>query len=468
MNDSLIGRPLDDIFLPKAVHDLRNRLATLRGPNAVDKIFDLTLSERAGAFDVAMHISGGQIVIEAQPAAVRQGDTTSMVQAMLARLDQKAKTSAFFDEGARQVRGLTGFDRVMVYRFSDDGSGEVVAESCKPGIGSFKGLHYPSTDIPAQARELYKRNVLRVIADVNAIPVAIQPVLDEAGKPLDLSQSILRSVSPIHIEYLKNMGVRASMSISIIVDGELWGLFACHHYSAKSPSFEVRSVCELFAQMYSMRLESRERKEQMDFERGARDISDQLLSAFATNETLLNDPEWLAGILTHVIPAEGVGVWINGAYAFSGVRPSTDAFTRIVRALNSTAANKVYVTDHIASLVPGAEGLCRPSRRHARDPDLPLAARLRDPVPGGAGPLGALGRRSAQAGHLRPERPAPHPARKLRRMAAAREGPQPAVHASRDPRRPRRCGPPSSRWCCGWAGEASRRSATRPTAARSC
>lgn len=355
MNDSLIGRPLDDIFLPKAVHDLRNRLATLRGPNAVDKIFDLTLSERAGAFDVAMHISGGQIVIEAQPAAVRQGDTTSMVQAMLARLDQKAKTSAFFDEGARQVRGLTGFDRVMVYRFSDDGSGEVVAESCKPGIGSFKGLHYPSTDIPAQARELYKRNVLRVIADVNAIPVAIQPVLDEAGKPLDLSQSILRSVSPIHIEYLKNMGVRASMSISIIVDGELWGLFACHHYSAKSPSFEVRSVCELFAQMYSMRLESRERKEQMDFERGARDISDQLLSAFATNETLLNDPEWLAGILTHVIPAEGVGVWINGAYAFSGVRPSTDAFTRIVRALNSTAANKVYVTDHIASLVPGAE-----------------------------------------------------------------------------------------------------------------
>ncbi|WP_246725553.1 HWE histidine kinase domain-containing protein, partial [Beijerinckia sp. L45] len=354
-NDGLIGRPLADIFLPEAVHDLRNQLATLRGPNAVNKVFDTKLVDRAGRFDVAIHRSGGQIVVEAQPAASKHGDASGMVQAMIARLDVVGESSAFFNEGARQVRALTGFDRVMVYRFSESGSGEVVAESCKSGIGSFKGLHYPASDIPVQARALYKRNLLRVIADVDAKPVAVEPIRDEKGKPLDLSQSMLRSVSPIHIEYLKNMGVRASMSISIVVDGELWGLFACHHYAAKSPSFEVRSVCELFSQMYSMRLEGRERKEMIEFERRARDISDQLLGAVATNETLLNDPEWLAGILTHVIPAEGVGVWINGNYAFSGTRPSTDAFTRIVRALNSTSANRVFATDHIASLVPGAE-----------------------------------------------------------------------------------------------------------------
>jgi light-regulated signal transduction histidine kinase (bacteriophytochrome) len=355
MNDSLIGRPLSEVFLPEVVHELRNRLATLRGPNAVDKSFDTKLTDRAGFFDVAIHVSGGQIVVEAQPAAGKHGDASGMVQAMIARLDLVDETAAFFNEGARQVRALTGFDRVMVYRFAEDGSGEVVAESCKSGIGSFKGLHYPASDIPVQARALYKRNLLRVIADVNATPVAIQPERDETGKPLDLSQSILRSVSPIHIEYLKNMGVRASMSISIVVDGELWGLFACHHYAPKTPSFEVRSVCELFSQMYSMRLESRERKELVEFERRARNISDQLLGAVATNETLLNDPEWLAGILTYAIPAEGVGVWINGNYAFSGLRPSTDAFTRIVRALNSTAANRVFATDNIASLVPGAE-----------------------------------------------------------------------------------------------------------------
>ncbi|WP_158807390.1 HWE histidine kinase domain-containing protein [Beijerinckia sp. L45] len=354
-NDSLIGRHLGDIVLPEALHDLRNRLATLRGPTAVAKTFDIKLTARGGLFDVALHKSCGQIVVEAQPAAGKHRDASSMVQSMIARLDLVSDASAFFNEGARQVRALTGFDRVMVYRFSESGSGEVVAESCKSGIGSFKGLHYPASDIPVQARALYKRNLLRVIADVNATPVAIQPERDEMGMPLDLSQSILRSVSPIHIEYLKNMGVRASMSISIVVDGELWGLFACHHYAPKTPSFEVRSICELFSQMYSMRLESRERKELMEFERRARDISDQLLSAVATNETLLNDPEWLASILTHAIPAEGVGVWINGDYAFSGVRPSTEAFTRIVRALNSTAANRVFATDYIGSLIPGAE-----------------------------------------------------------------------------------------------------------------
>lgn len=354
-SEDLIGRPLNEIFLPEAVHSLRNRLATLRGPNAVDKIFDVRLTQRPELFDVAVHSSSGQIVIEAQPAAGRSADTTSLVRAMVARLDLMKDFASFWKEGTRQVRALTGFDRVMVYQFSNDGSGEVVAEACKSGIGSFKGLRYPASDIPVQARELYKRNTLRVITDVNATPVAIKPERDENGNLLDLSYSILRSVSPIHIEYLKNMGVQASMSISIIVDGELWGLFACHNYSPKVPSFETRSVCELFAEIFSLKLESRERNEIVEYERRARDISDQLLGAVATNEMLLNDPEWLAGILTEVIPAQGVGVWINGSYAFSGITPPTEAFIRIVRALNSAAATRVFATDNIASLLPGSE-----------------------------------------------------------------------------------------------------------------
>ncbi|RYY41919.1 MAG: GAF domain-containing protein, partial [Sphingomonadales bacterium] len=201
----------------------------------------------------------------------------------------------------------------------------------------------------------YTRSLLRVIADVNATPVPIVPALDEKGEPLDLSLSLLRSVSPIHIEYLRNMGVDASMSISIIVDGKLWGLFACHHYAPRHPSFERRSISELFAQMFSMRLESRERQQTVEFERRARDISDQLLGAVASDETLLRDPDWLADILTNAIPADGVGVWLNGSYAFSGVTPPTDDFRRIVRALNATAAGKVFATDHIGSLIIDAE-----------------------------------------------------------------------------------------------------------------
>lgn len=354
-SESLLGRPLSEIFPAETIHALRNRVAMLRGPDAVERLFGCQIRGDGEHFDLAIHLSGGQIVIEAEPGSRETGDATGTVRSMMARLDQVADIPDFLNEGARQVRALTGYDRVMVYRFDGDGSGEVVAEACRRGIGSFLGLHYPATDIPAQARELYKRNLLRIITDVNAEPVPIVPALDENGRPLDLSLSVLRSVSPIHIEYLRNMGVGASMSISIVVEGRLWGLFACHHYSPRVIPFERRSVAELFAQMFAMRLESRERQLIVEFERRARDISDQLLGAVASDETLLNDPDWLGRILTHAIQADGVGVWINGNHAFSGTTPDVDQFARIIKALNGTAAGKVYATDRIAGIVPGAE-----------------------------------------------------------------------------------------------------------------
>lgn len=349
----LIGRPATDILTKQAIHTLRNRLALLRGNDALERVFRMELQDDGRLFDVALHMSGSRIILEAEPSTEHDyGDATGTVRGMISRLEQAPDMATFFNEGARQVRALTGFDRVMVYRFSPNGSGEVVAEAAKSGIGSFFGLHYPATDIPKQARELYLRSLLRVITDIDAKPVPIEPPVDEYGKPVDLSLSVLRSVSRIHIEYLRNMGVRASMSISIVVDGKLWGLIACHHYSPRCPSFERRSVAELFAQMFAMRIESRERTEVVDYERRARDISDQLLSAVASDETLLNDPEWLSSILTSAIPADGVGVWINGNYAFSGTTPDTGQFARIIQALNTTAAGRAYATDQITALVP--------------------------------------------------------------------------------------------------------------------
>jgi light-regulated signal transduction histidine kinase (bacteriophytochrome)/CheY-like chemotaxis protein len=350
----LLGRPLRECIPPLAFHDIRNRMAMLRGTDGVERLFGCLLVEGAMPFDIVVHISGGQIVLEAQPGSDEHGDATGTVRSMITRLDLSPDFATFFKEGARQIKALVGFDRVMVYRFAPDGSGEVIAEAAKPGIGSFKGLHYPASDIPAQARQLYTRNLLRVITDVNAGPVGIVPALDETGAPLDLSLSVLRAVSPIHIEYLKNMGVGASMSISIVVDGKLWGLFACHHYAPRNPTFERRSVAELFAQMFAMRLESRERQETVEYERRARDISDQLLGAVASNDTLLKDPDWLGDILTNTIPADGVGIWINGNFAFSGSTPPTEEFRKIIRALNGTAAGRVFSTDRIASLVPDA------------------------------------------------------------------------------------------------------------------
>lgn len=352
--EELIGSPLPDYVPMSLVHDLRNKLSFLTAPDMVERLFGREIGTSGQLYDIALHFSAGQIIIEAEPGVAVGGDSTNAVRAMMARLDRTEDLASFYREGARQVRALLGYDRVMVYKFSDKGSGAVVAEACKSGIGSFLGLNYPASDIPRQARELYKRNLVGVIRDVNAQPIAIEPEVDATGKRIDLSLSILRSVSPIHIEYLKNMGVGASLSLSIIVEGELWGLFACHHYSPRSPTFERRSVCELFADMFAMRLESRERRQVAEYEQRARDISDQLLGAVASDETLLQDPDWLGDILTSAIPADGVGVWINGNYAFSGITPPTEDFRRIIRALNGLAAGRVFTTDHIGGLIADA------------------------------------------------------------------------------------------------------------------
>lgn len=354
--DELIGTPLPDYLSAALLHDLRNKLLLLNAPDMVERLFGREIGTSGQMYDIAIHFSGGQIIIEAEPGVAVHGDSTGAVRAMMARLDRAPDLTSFFREGARQIRALLGYDRVMVYKFADTGSGAVVAEACKAGIGSFLGLNYPASDIPRQARQLYLRNLVRVIRDVNAEPIAIQPEVDATGQRIDLSLSILRSVSPIHIEYLKNMGVEASLSISIVVEGKLWGLFACHHYAPRFPTFERRSVCELFADMFSMRLESRERRDIAEYEQHARNISDQLLGAVASDETLLQDPDWLGDILTSAIPADGVGVWINGNYAFSGITPPTEDFRRIVRALNGLAAGRVFSTDHIGGLIDEAGG----------------------------------------------------------------------------------------------------------------
>ncbi|WP_337267626.1 HWE histidine kinase domain-containing protein [Oryzifoliimicrobium ureilyticus] len=355
-HQDLLSQPLGNFFGSKTIHLLRNRLAAIRGPDIVERLLGIPLKEDDDSrFDVALHISNDQIIIEAEPSQHEDaGSSPLSTRSLMSRLDQAQTMEAFYREGARQARALTGFDRVMVYKFDATGSGEVVAEATRPGIGSFLGLHYPASDIPVQARTLYLRNLFRIIADVSAEPVAVSPTLAPDGSELDLSMSILRSVSPIHIEYLKNMGVGASLSISIVVDGKLWGLFACHHYSARLPSFERRSTSELFGQMFASRLESRERRMALEFETRARGVADRLLTSIADNASLLDDPAWLVEALETVIPADGIGVWISGKAALTGISPSVTQFTELVKILNRNAAGRVFSTDRIKEIWPEA------------------------------------------------------------------------------------------------------------------
>jgi light-regulated signal transduction histidine kinase (bacteriophytochrome) len=164
-----------------------------------------------------------------------------------------------YERAVRVVGDVTGFDRVMLYRFDARYNGQVIAESSREGVGSFLGLFFPSSDIGARSRDLYLENFTRYIPDIGGRNFSLSGVFPGGGHadtrhPVDMSHTNLRSVAPCHITYLRNIGVQASMSFSINVDGRLWGLFACHHYTPRRVSYEQRVVCEQAAMMFIYRL----------------------------------------------------------------------------------------------------------------------------------------------------------------------------------------------------------------------
>lgn len=181
-------------------------------------------------------------------------------------MQQAPNVQALCEQCARHVRRISGFDRVMVYRFDSEWNGQVIAEEKCDDLEPFLGLHYPASDVPQQARDLYTKNWLRFITDRDYRPAAIVPDAGpEADEPLDLSYSVMRSVSPIHLDYLRNMGVRGSMSVSLVRNGRLWGLIACHHYTPRFVPYDVRTACELLGQVMSLSIADAEHRELRDY-----------------------------------------------------------------------------------------------------------------------------------------------------------------------------------------------------------
>ena len=349
------GKRLDRILGAEAVGALRKSMASLTALGN-QRIFGVELLPGRGLFDLNLHLAGDLMVMEGEPANGDPAETVAMVRAMMARLARATTVQDFHQDAARQLRALVGFDRVMIYRFRADGAGEVIAESTDSGVDSFLGLHYPASDIPRQARALYLRNPFRIIADVGAVPVDLLPALGPTVAPLDLSLAIMRSISPVHIEYLRNMGVGASLSLSIVVDGQLWGLIACHHIGPRLPGFPARTAAELFAAMYSMGLESRLHLSDALEEQRARELADRLMTAIAGNDALLMDAHWLADMTNGMIASDGIAIVRADQVASTGATPGRDETLALARRLDSASPSRVFDTDHLAGLHASASG----------------------------------------------------------------------------------------------------------------
>jgi len=264
-----LGAPYASLPLPPAALEL---LCEYFVPDDDDLTPSMVPMQVQGAdFDCIVHAGFGRVVAEFEQRDAGADEVTMFAlkaHGSIDRLRRQKTIEGLLASAVTQIREFTGFDRVMAYRFRPDDSGDVVAESRREDLTPYLGQRYPATDIPAQARRLYILNTLRSIAEIgyDAVPLLGAP----AAAPLDMSHAVLRSVSPVHVEYLKNMGVGASMSVSIVINGRLWGLIACHHMSRKLVPYSVRLAADVLAQVMGSTVHSIEsRLESAMIERSA-------------------------------------------------------------------------------------------------------------------------------------------------------------------------------------------------------
>jgi light-regulated signal transduction histidine kinase (bacteriophytochrome) len=355
--EAALGMRLDDLLGRRAVHDVRGEIQVIGRGNGTRKIYGVAIEVEGTPhhrLDLSIMRQGDSLIIEGEPQSVGDAEVAVRMQSLLSQLRGVADIRTACELMAGHVRALTGFDRVMMYQFHDDYSGEVIAERRSAFMDSFIGLRFPASDIPAQARLLYLRNPLRIIADVAAVNVAVLPQRNHAGAMLDLSMISLRAVSPVHIEYLRNMRVAASLSISVIVDGRLWGLLACHHSGVRELSLKVRTALEFYGQMASSIIETIVRTQEKLASKRTREIHTSLLSLISVDaDGEDNTFEVLSQVRTD-LRATGFATWMDGRLRTEGSTPGPLAITALLTFFNGIAVSEVYATNCMASVCPAA------------------------------------------------------------------------------------------------------------------
>ena len=288
-----LGQSYEQLDLPAGVKELIGEcIAAMEGGDAPATVTPVTLL--GNEYDCVVHGHQGRIVVEFERRDVSADEVALFAvkaHTSIDRLRRQKTIEGLLEAAVREVRDFTGFDRVMAYRFRSDDSGDVVAEARRDDIVPYLGQRYPAGDIPPQARRLYTLNTLRMIADMTYDAVPLFGA--EGSAPLDMSFAVLRSVSPIHIEYLQNMGVAASMSVSIVVNGRLWGLIACHHMGPKRVPYSVRLAADVLAQVMASTVQTIEMRDDARLVERAAKMRTSLV------ESLLLEEDPLEALLKH-------------------------------------------------------------------------------------------------------------------------------------------------------------------------
>ncbi|MBD0343775.1 MAG: GAF domain-containing protein [Coleofasciculus sp. Co-bin14] len=363
----ILGMPTQEL--------INKKLKTLIKPDKIDSInqylsedfesgnqikISIETQDLIRVFDCTIHRSDTFVILEIEPIVSEESldfrDFHYLIKKTLPKIQRTSTLKEMSQLIVKEVRQITGFDRVIIYQFDAEGAGEVIAEDKLDRIVSYLGLHYPALDIPQQARQLYSLNLLRFIPDVNYKPVEIIPAHNPVNnEPVDLSLSVLRSVSPCHIEYLNNMGVAACVSISLIREKKLWGLIACHHLSPKYISHRVRTACEFLGQIMSLELAAKEDNEDLEYKLRLKSIQSNFVEAISQpdhlEDGLVKDKsKWL-----DLASAQGVALCANGHFTLIGKTPQESDIQALIEWVEPKIDNNIFYTDSLPKIYPAAE-----------------------------------------------------------------------------------------------------------------
>lgn len=358
--EQLLEQPLSQLLGVEQVRKIQRCLS-----EEFDEINPLAITlQREGqdfSFDAIVHQNKDIITVELEPTKpAREIDFFNFYKQIKSPITKIQKTQTLIelcDTVVKEIRRITGFDRVMVYQFDDDGAGQVIAEAADAELEPFLGLCYPDTDIPKQAKYLYTLNYIRLIPHALYEPVGLTPQLNPlTQQPLDMSLSVLRSVSPLHTEYLDNMGVAASMSISLIKNKRLWGLIACHHNTPKTVPYQIRTVCEFIGQVVSFELAAKENNQNLDYKMKLKSIQSELVNSISQNEELEINLTRNPQALLELVGANGAALFFGTEIALIGNTPEREEIQAMLPWLETQFAEEViYETTSLARDYPGAE-----------------------------------------------------------------------------------------------------------------
>lgn len=360
-----LDTPLDDLleqhlskFLPAAQYE--DLLQKLSNQYSQDKLpFTLTFSvqQKEVPFTALIHPEEAYVLLELEENkdASNQSFTGfyQQIRYITSLLKQANTKEEIAQRAAEELKKFSGFDRVLVYQFDPQWNGTVIGQAKEEDMSNFMGLRFPASDVPKQARDLYFKNPYRLIPTRDYKPLRLVPVINPLTQRFtDLSDSNLRSVAGVHLEYLANLNITASMSLPIIIENQLWGLISCHHKTAKNPSYEIRTAMELVTTIISAQLASKEKESAITLQAQLRGLYVGLL------EQLYNSTGFEQGLLSgeasiqKLLSLTGVAIVYEGETRTSGRTPGEQELKELVSWLRRNSTERIFVTNTLPRLYP--------------------------------------------------------------------------------------------------------------------